>query len=87
VTEVAWPGETKKGFEDPVELIRRKDVDLVVNIHKNTQLDELNRGSTIRRLRHPLAHDVDGNQKVYNFGMTITKGQPWYNDRLIMKME
>ncbi len=32
-------------------------------------------------------HDVDGNQKVYNFGMTITKGQPWYKHELIMKME
>ncbi|MEI6834012.1 MAG: carbamoyl-phosphate synthase (glutamine-hydrolyzing) large subunit [bacterium] len=49
VTEVAWPGETRKGFEDPVELIRRKDVDLVVNIPKNLQRDELTRGSTIRQ--------------------------------------
>jgi carbamoyl-phosphate synthase large subunit len=49
VTEVAWPGEARKGFEDPVELIRRKDVDLVVNIPKNLQRDELTRGSTIRQ--------------------------------------
>jgi carbamoyl-phosphate synthase large subunit len=49
VTEVAWPGENRKGFEDPVELIRRKDVDLVVNIPKNLQRDELTRGSTIRQ--------------------------------------
>ena len=49
VTEVAWPGEARQGFEDPVELIRRKDVDLVVNIPKNMQRDELTRGSTIRQ--------------------------------------
>ncbi len=49
VTEVAWPGEVREGFEDPVELIRRKDVDLVVNIPKNLQRDELTRGSTIRQ--------------------------------------
>lgn len=49
VTEVAWPGETKSGLEDPIELIRRKDVDLVVNIPKNMQRDELTRGSTIRQ--------------------------------------
>lgn len=49
VTEVAWPGENRKGFEDPVELIRRKEVDLVVNIPKNMQLDEISRGSTIRQ--------------------------------------
>lgn len=49
VTEVAWSGENRKGFEDPVELIRRKEVDLVVNIPKNMQLDEISRGSTIRQ--------------------------------------
>lgn len=32
-------------------------------------------------------HDVDGSEKLYNFGMTITKDTPWYNHELIMKME
>ena len=32
-------------------------------------------------------HDVDGSEKVFNFGMTITKGRPWYNRDAIFKME
>lgn len=44
---VAWPGETQ-GI-DPVELIRSKKVDLVVNIPKNLQRDELTRGGQIRQ--------------------------------------
>ncbi len=32
-------------------------------------------------------HDVDGAEKVFNFGMTITKGDPWYEGDLILKME
>ena len=46
-TVVAWPGEI--GGIDPVELIRTKKVDFVLNIPKNLQRDELTRGSQIRQ--------------------------------------
>ena len=46
VTKVAWPGETS-GI-DPIELIREKKVDFVVNIPKNLQRQELTRGGQIR---------------------------------------
>ena len=45
-TKVAWPGETD-GL-DPVELIRSKKVDFVLNVPKNLQRDELTRGSQMR---------------------------------------
>lgn len=44
---VAWPGETQ-GL-DPIELIRTKQVDFVVNIPKNLQSKELSHGSQIRQ--------------------------------------
>ena len=47
-TKVAWPGETD-GL-DPVELIRSKKVDFVLNVPKNLQRDELTRGSQMRQV-------------------------------------
>jgi carbamoyl-phosphate synthase large subunit len=44
---VAWPGESN-GI-DPIELIRSKTVDLVLNIPKNLQRDELTRGAMMRQ--------------------------------------
>jgi carbamoyl-phosphate synthase large subunit len=44
---VAWPGESS-GI-DPIELIRTKSVDLVLNIPKNLQRDELTRGAMMRQ--------------------------------------
>ena len=46
VTKVAWPGE-QEGI-DPIELIRSKQIDFVVNIPKNLQRDELTHGTQIR---------------------------------------
>jgi len=45
-TKVGWPGE--KGI-DPVELIRSKKVDFVLNIPKSLQKSELTHGRTIRQ--------------------------------------
>jgi len=47
VAEVSWPGEDN-GL-DPVELIRTKKIDFVLNIPKNLQSTELTRGSLIRQ--------------------------------------
>ncbi len=43
---VAWPGEAK---DDVIELIRKGEVDLVVNIPKNLQPSELSNGAKIRQ--------------------------------------
>ena len=51
VIKVAWPGEpaNDKNGQDPIELLRTKKVDFVLNIPKNLQRDELTRGSQIRQ--------------------------------------
>ncbi len=46
-TRVAWPGETN-GL-DPIELLRTKKIDFVLNIPKNLQSAELTHGSQIRQ--------------------------------------
>jgi carbamoyl-phosphate synthase large subunit len=46
---VAWPGESKPGVCDALELIRTKYVDFVLNVPKNLRTDELTRGAQIRQ--------------------------------------
>jgi carbamoyl-phosphate synthase large subunit len=46
---VAWPGESRPGLCDALELIRSKEVDFVLNVPKNLRTDELTRGGQIRQ--------------------------------------
>jgi hypothetical protein len=73
VTPVAWPGESTVDSLDPLELIRRKEVDLVVNIPKNLQRDELTRGSMIRQAATSFGCSVVTNmEKMIAYATAIT---------------
>ena len=73
VTPVAWPGESTAQSLDPLELIRRKEVDLVVNIPKNLQRDELTRGSMIRQAATSFGCSVITNmEKMIAYAAAIT---------------
>jgi len=73
VTPVAWPGESTADSLDPLELIRRKEVDLVVNIPKNLQRDELTRGSMIRQAATSFGCSVVTNmEKMIAYATAIT---------------
>jgi carbamoyl-phosphate synthase large subunit len=68
---VAWPGETS-GI-DPIELIRSKTVDLVINIPKNLQRDELTRGAMMRQAATRFGCPVVTNmEKMIAYAQAIT---------------
>jgi carbamoyl-phosphate synthase large subunit len=76
VTKVAWPGQLANELNglDPIELLRTKKVDFVLNIPKDLQRDELTRGSQMRQAATRFGCSIVTNmEKMIAYAQAITR--------------